>query len=82
VANSIGPKAETLAPGIKPGLTLAAAIEPLLCMADLATILNYSHATAERMRAAVRLSHKVLRFSLDDVLAALKRPTLGGEAKP
>jgi predicted site-specific integrase-resolvase len=67
--------------------TMGAMRDDLLTAAELADRLRVKPATILSWQRsgqipAVRLSHKVLRFSLDDALAALKRPTLGGEAKP
>jgi predicted DNA-binding transcriptional regulator AlpA len=45
------PQAEALVPSIRPGVTLAAAIEPLLGIEDLATLLNCSRRAIERLRA-------------------------------
>jgi hypothetical protein len=52
LADAIDHQPEAPAPGIRPGLTLAAAIEPLLSIDDLAAILNCSRRLVERMRSA------------------------------
>jgi hypothetical protein len=46
---------EAPAPSIKPGLTLATAIEQLLSIDDLATILNCSRRFVERLRSAAKI---------------------------
>jgi predicted DNA-binding transcriptional regulator AlpA len=70
---------ETPAPSIKPGLTLAAAIEPLLTMTDLARLLVCDRRTVERLRAAGRLPRPDLhigrlpRWRLETISAWIER---------
>jgi predicted DNA-binding transcriptional regulator AlpA len=49
------PRSEPLVVHTKPGLTLAAAIEPLLSIRDLAEILNVSRRVVEGLRSNGRL---------------------------
>jgi predicted DNA-binding transcriptional regulator AlpA len=54
MSRSVRPEAAPPA-DLKPGLTLAAAIEPLLSLDDLTVILNVSRRAVERLKSAGKL---------------------------
>jgi hypothetical protein len=61
LADASGRQPEAVAPSIKPGLTLAAAIEPLLSIDDLAALLNCSRRLVERLRSAGKVpTHDIM----------------------
>jgi excisionase family DNA binding protein len=66
---------------------MQATSEDLLTAAELAERLRIKPSTILMWHRSgripsVRLSHKVLRFSLPDVVAALKRPAQDGRVEP
>jgi hypothetical protein len=84
LSNAIEPQSTDPGPGIKPGLTVAAAIEPLLSIDDLATILNCSRRLVERMRSAGKVPKPDMHVGRCPrwMPATIRRWIAGGGGRP